>query len=259
MKSVNPLVSVIIPVYNRAKIVGRAIDSVLKQNYLALELLVVDDGSSDGFGANLGPNPPFRLLRQPNLGVSAARNLGIKAAKGKLIAFLDSDDEWLAGKIKAQVDYLNAHPHMVLVQTQERWVRHEKVVNPRRKHLKMAGDIFIPSLKLCLISPSAVMLRRSVFDEVGLFDENMLAAEDYDLWLRILAKHPAGLIDRQMVIRYGGHEDQLSARHSLDRYRIMALEKILTHPLSPQQKAAAEDELGRRRTIYLNGLAKRQA
>jgi hypothetical protein len=152
-----------------------------------------------------------------------------------------------------------ANPDMALVQTQERWLRNGRRVNPRRRHLKKAGDIFMESLELCLISPSAVMLRREIFDEVGLFDENLPAAEDYDLWLRVLARYPAGLIDRELVVRHGGRADQLSARHSLDRWRIAALEKLLASPLSAERRRKAENELERRRRIYLTGLAKRRA
>jgi len=256
------LVSVIIPTFNRAGSILRAVDSVLEQDYRPLELIVVDDGSEDDSLARLAPlaeSGRLRLHRQANRGVSAARNAGIALAAGNLLAFLDSDDEWLPGKVSAQADYLAAHPEAVLVQTQERWIRRGRRVNPGRRHLKKAGDIFIDSLELCLISPSAVMLRKSLLEEVGLFDEKLPAAEDYDLWLRILARHPAHLIDRELVIKYGGHPDQLSAGHSLDRYRVMALEKILRMDLSPERRRAAEAELERRRSIYEKGRAKREA
>lgn len=257
-----PLVSVIIPTYNRAGSILRAVHSVLGQDYSPLELIVVDDGSADDSPALLKPladSGQIMMLTQKNQGVSSARNAGLRRARGSLLAFLDSDDEWLPGKVQAQVDFLTRHPTEVLVQTQERWIRNGRRVNPGRRHQKKAGDIFLESLGLCLISPSAVMLRRSLLDEVGLFDEKLLAAEDYDLWLRILARHPAGLIDRELVIRHGGHPDQLSARHSLDRYRVMALEKILQTPLSAERREAAQKEMYRRRDIYLAGRAKRAA
>jgi glycosyltransferase involved in cell wall biosynthesis len=256
-----PLVSVVIPTFNRAWALDRAVGSVLAQDYRPLELIVVDDGSTDETQEKLAPlagQGRLSLIRQPNQGVSAARNTGLRAARGALLAFLDSDDEWLPGKIQAQVEFLDQRPDQVLVQTQERWFRGGRRVNPGRRHLKQSGDIFIPSLGLCLISPSAVMLRQSLLDEVGLFDENLPAAEDYDLWLRILARHPAGLIDRELVVRHGGRPDQLSARPALDRWRIMALKKILCADLSPARRKAAEAELARRRAIYQAGLKKRQ-
>lgn len=136
-------------------------------------------------------------------------------------------------------------------------MRKGRRVNPGQKHLKKSGDIFIDSVALCLISPSAVMLRRELLTEVGLFDESLPAAEDYDLWLRVLARHPVGLIDRELVIRHGGHADQLSAGHSLDRWRVKALEKIISRPLTPERRTAVEKELIRRREIYEAGRAKR--
>ena len=259
MKSA-PKVSVIIPTYDRARVLMRAVNSVLGQNYQPLELIVVNDGSNDETEELLTPLAAagrLILISQTNQGVSAARNAGIRASSGPLIAFLDSDDEWLPGKVQTQVDYFAANPGQVLVQTQERWIRNGRRVNPGRKHLKRAGDIFLDSLELCLISPSAVMLRRALLDEVGLFDESLPAAEDYDLWLRVLVRYPAGLIDREFVIRHGGHEDQLSAGHSLDRWRVQALEKILTASLSPKRRAAAEKELARRLAIYQAGRGKR--
>jgi glycosyltransferase involved in cell wall biosynthesis len=255
-----PLISVIIPTYNRAWCLARAVDSVLEQDYRPLELIVVDDGSEDETRQLLRPwveSGRLAGLRQPNRGVGAARNAGIRASRGPLIAFLDSDDEWLAGKLSAQEKYLRDHPEAVLVQTQERWLRQGRRVNPGRRHLKKAGDLFIDSLALCLISPSAVMLRRSLLEEVGLFDERLAAAEDYDLWLRVLARYPAHLIDRELLIRHGGRPDQLSAGPALDRYRIMALEKILRQPLDPVRRRAAEEELARRRRIYEAGRRKR--
>lgn len=257
-----PLVSVVIPVFNRVAVIKRAIDSVLAQDYGNFELLVVDDGSTDETPvvlSALAETGGFTLLHQSNRGVSAARNLGISHCHGEFIAFLDSDDEWLPGKITAQVNYFLNSPSEVLVQTQEIWIRNGVRVNPKRKHLKKSGDIFLESLKLCLISPSAVMLRKTLFNEIGFFDENLKAAEDYDLWLRILARHPAGLIDRYLARRYGGHADQLSAQPCLDKYRIMALEKILLEKLTPEKRKAAEDELSLRRRIYENGALKRAA
>jgi glycosyltransferase involved in cell wall biosynthesis len=260
LTSAQPLVSAIIPTFNRAWSLGRAVDSVLAQTYRPLELIVVDDGSTDETPRLLTPLAArglIRLLRQPNRGVSAARNAGLATARGSLLAFLDSDDEWLPGKIEAQVEFMEQNPDQVLVQTQERWFRGGRRVNPGLRHRKLAGNIFIPSLERCLISPSAVMLRRGLLAETGGFDEDLPAAEDYDLWLRVLARYPAGLIDRELVIRHGGRPDQLSAQPALDRWRILALKKVLRTDLSPERRRAAEAELDRRRAIYQAGKLKR--
>ena len=257
----SPLISVIIPTFNRATVIMRAINSVLAQDCPDFELIIVDDGSTDNTKTMLAPLHEARRLKYlahtTKSGVSAARNSGIRVAAGQFISFLDSDDEWLPGKLTTQIEFFTKNPDFQIVQTQERWIRNGRRVNPGRKHLKKAGDIFLDAVKLCLISPSAVMLRQELLDEIGLFDETLEAAEDYDLWLRVLARYPVGLIDQELVIRYGGHDDQLSAQPGLDRFRVMALEKILREPLSAERRQAAEEEMIRRRAIYENGRAKR--
>lgn len=159
----NPIVSVVIPTFNRGWILQAAVDSVLAQTFRDFELIVVDDGSTDDTAEILmSYGPALRVVRQGNAGVSAARNAGIRSAKGALIAFLDSDDRWLPDKLGCQVDFFNARPDAVICQTEEIWIRNGKRVNPKKIHAKPAGHIFKASLALCLVSPSAVMLRRSL-------------------------------------------------------------------------------------------------
>jgi glycosyltransferase involved in cell wall biosynthesis len=237
------------------------VDSVLEQKGADFELIVVDDASSDNSADILAPlaqSGQIRLITfKENLGVSSARNAGIKAAVGGLVAFLDSDDMWLKGKLSAQVAFMRENPKLQISQCQERWIRNDRRVNPAIKHLKEGGDIFLRSLKLCLISPSAVIIRRSLFSIVGLFDESLPAAEDYDLWLRICAHYEVGLLDRELVVRYGGSSDQLSSAPGLDRYRIRALKKILRTRLPDDKRKAALEELIRRKSIYEAGRRKR--
>ncbi|MDR2387013.1 MAG: glycosyltransferase family 2 protein, partial [Deltaproteobacteria bacterium] len=222
----------------------------------------IDDGSTDQTTQLLAPYlkaKKLTLISSPSRkGVSAARNAGIKAAQGQLIAFLDSDDEWLANKLKAQLDYMKAQAHYQISQCQERWMRSGLRVNPKKKHQKKEGHIFIDSLSLCLISPSAVILKKSLLDEVGLFDESLPAAEDYDLWLRITLNHPVGLLNQELVIRHGGRPDQLSSAPGLDQFRVMALKKLLKQPLTPYQAALVKQELARREAIFEKGRQKRQ-
>ena len=210
------LISVIIPTYNRASILPRAIDSVLTQKDADFELLIVDDGSTDGTNehdiqlAAHGKKKknedavsrtfcsiPIRFLSQSNKGPAAARNLGIKHARGTWIAFLDSDDVWKPGKLKAQLEFFRKNPDYLICQTEEIWIRNGTRVNPMKKHKKYGGWIFEKCLPLCIVSPSAVMMHRKLFDEIGFFDESLPACEDYDLLLRIAAKHPIGLIAYQ--------------------------------------------------------------
>lgn len=255
----HPLVSVIIPTYNRREYLSRAIDSVLGQTYPGFELLVVDDGSTDetpdllkAYGRDI------RVIRQANTGVSSARNAGIRAAGGELIALLDSDDSWLPEKLAHQVDFFRASPQAMICQTQEIWIRNGKRVNPKKRHRKFSGMIFEKTLPLCLVSPSAVMMRASLFREVGLFDERLPACEDYDLWLRITWKYPVHLIDIPLIVKHGGHPDQLSAMPELDKYRIHALVKILRQgDLSESQRKAALATLADKCRVYAGGCRRR--
>ncbi len=255
----DPLVSVIIPAYNRARTLSEAIDSVLAQDYRNFDLIVVDDGSTDETPGILDRyQGVLTVIRRENAGVSRARNRAIRASHGELVAFLDSDDYWLPGKLSAQTAWFSENPEALICQTGEIWIRRGRRVNPGERHKKRSGDIFIPSLDLCLISPSAVMLRRRLLDETGLFDPELTACEDYDLWLRVTCRHPVGLIETPLVVRRGGHADQLSALPGLDRYRIRAIQKILASGLlKPDQRAAAIGVLKQKCAIYANGCEKR--
>lgn len=255
----NPLVSVILPTYNRGWIIKEAIDSVLEQEFSDFELIVVDDGSTDDTPAILNTyGRDIRVLRQSNRGVSAARNRGIAASAGQLIAFLDSDDLWLPQKLTAQVDFFAARPDAVICQTEEQWIRNGIRVNPKMRHHKFSGMIFERSLELCLVSPSAVMLRRALFETAGMFDERLPACEDYDLWLRISCRYPVYLIDTPLIVKRGGHADQLSRAPGLDKYRIRALQKVIeSRLLSDSQRTAAVRILKEKCAIYVNGCRKR--
>lgn len=258
-KKINETVSVVIPTYNRSLWVREAIDSILAQTIPPLEIIVVDDGSTDGtrelllsYGNRIAP------FFQENRGVSAARNLGIVQAKGRFIAFLDSDDLWEKGKLACQLDFFRKNPEARICQTGEIWIRRGKRVNPMKKHAKLSGMIFEPSLRLCLVSPSAVMIRRDLLDEVGLFDETLPACEDYDLWLRIACRYPIYTTAESHVIKRGGHEDQLSAAPGLDRFRIKSMEKLLNSGcLSEHQARETIGVLMDKCGIYAEGCRKR--
>lgn len=253
-------ISVIIPTYNRAGLLPRAIGSVLSQTSPADELIVVDDGSSDNTAEILAAyGGQLQVIRQKNRGVSAARNTGIERAKGEWIALLDSDDAWLPRKLENQRAYIRSNPGIRIFQSRERWIRNGRRVNPKRKHYKPAGWIFKPSLKLCLVSPSAVIFEKSLWQEVGGFDENLPVCEDYDLWLRIAKKYAIGLDDVESVVKYGGHADQLSTGTPLmDQYRIRAMEKhLLDKTLKDEWHAALLDELIFKLDVLITGGQKR--
>ena len=257
------LISVIIPTYNRATILPRAIDSVLAQKGVHLELIIVDDGSTDGTLKMLETHSHTRgvisHLGRVNRGPSAARNLGIKAAIGEWIAFLDSDDVWLPGKLKAQLEFFAENPEYLICQTEEIWIRNGTRVNCMKKHKKFGGWIFEKCLPLCVVSPSAVMMRRKLFDEVGLFDESLPACEDYDLWLRIAVNHPIGLVEKPYLMKYGGHLDQRSREFpAMDQFRIRSLAKILASGiLSSEHTTAARRTLEEKAAIFIAGASKR--
>jgi glycosyltransferase involved in cell wall biosynthesis len=257
--SQSEIVSIVLPTYNRCRLVCRAIDSVLDQSYRAYKLIVVDDGSTDATADRLaGYGDRVSVIKQGNRGVSAARNAGIRAATGEFIALLDSDDVWLPQKLEHQIAFFRANPNTMICQTEETWVRNGVRVNPGKRHKKHSGMIFEKTLPLCLVSPSAVMIRKSLFDEVGLFDESLPACEDYDLWLRICWKYPVHLIETPLIVKYGGHADQLSRMPELDKYRIHALAKILKAGcLSQQQRSAALRTLKEKCRIYAAGCRKR--
>ena len=252
-------VSVVIPTYNRADLLARALDSVLAQTRPPDEIIVVDDGSSDDTAARvLEYGGRVRLLRQSHRGVSAARNRGIAESRGEWIALLDSDDEWLPRKLECQLQRLAETGYRV-AHSEEIWIRNGRRVNPAKKHAKKGGWIFHDCLPLCAISPSAALIHRSVFTATGVFDETLPACEDYDLWLRICAYHPVALVEEPMVVKYGGHSDQLSRRFvAMDRFRIQALEKLLTDEQLPSAyRLAALDSLRKRLLIYAAGASKR--
>lgn len=253
------LVSVIIPTYNRAHLLPRALDSVLSQTYPHVEPIVVDDGSTDGTASLLdGYGDRITVVSQANAGVSAARNAGIRTAKGGFIALLDSDDAWTPEKLASQVAFFQANPEAMICQTEEIWIRNGKRVNPMKKHKKISGDIFIASLDLCLVSPSAVMMRRALFDIKGYFNEDFPVCEDYDLWLRISRDTPVYLIDTPGTVKYGGHEDQLSASHSQDKYRIESVAALIREGnLTASQREAAVKVLKKKCRVYGNGCLKR--
>ena len=254
-------ISVVIPTHNRISTLPRALDSVLAHTRQANEIIVVDDGSEDDTATLVARDyAECRYLYQPNRGVSSARNLGIANAKGEWIALLDSDDAWLADKLALQAEALAKRPGLRICHTEEIWIRNGIRVNPMQKHRKMGGRIFQYCLPLCVISPSSVVLHRSLFQEYGDFDIRLPACEDYDLWLRLCAREEVLFVEQPLTVKYGGHADQLSRRHwGMDRFRIQALEKtLLSAPLSNADRRAVLHVLIEKAGILAQGAEKRK-
>lgn len=260
LKTVNDSIAVIIPTFNRVATLGRALDSVYEQSRQADVVCVVDDGSSDGTEGfvRLG-YPNVLYIKQENSGVSSARNKGVEATSSRYLAFLDSDDEWLPKKLEIQLSALHAEANFKLVHSDEIWIRNGKRVNQMDKHKKRGGDIFSNCLPLCVISPSAVVMERSLYADLGGFDEALPACEDYDLWLRICCREHVLYIDTPLLRKYGGHEDQLSRQHwGMDRFRVQSLVKLLNSSiLEDEQEQLVRTTLLEKAKILRNGAAKR--
>ncbi len=253
-------ISVIITTCNRVKVIERAILSVQEQTRLADEIIVVDDGSTDGTDRLISAKyPDIKYIWQENSGISHARNQGILRSLNDWIAFLDSDDTWLPKKLENQARALQASLDYLICHTNEIWIRNGKQVNPMKKHEKFGGHIFQKCLPLCIISPSSVIIHRRIFDRFGTFDETLPVCEDYDLWLRICAFFPVLFLREPQIMKYGGHRDQLSRKYwGMDRFRIIALEKIINNPdLATDKKrwalATILDKIG----IFITGAQKR--
>ena len=253
-------ISVVIPSYNRKDFLKRSIDSAINQTKKPLEIIVVDDGSTDGTETMIKSDYDFvKFIKQKNKGVSAARNIGIKVSIGEWICFLDSDDEWKKDKLEKQINAMKSNPGYKFFHSNEIWIKNGLRINQKKKHKKYGGDIFDKCLDMCRISPSSVMIDKTVFDEVGNFNENLVVCEDYELWLRICDKYRVFFIDEPLIIKYGGHQGQLSySIESIENQRIKALEYLILENLNRKNKRHAIQMLLSKLNIYLKGLVKRR-
>jgi glycosyltransferase involved in cell wall biosynthesis len=265
--SLRSMISVIIPTYNRASFLAEAIQSVLDQDYFrdclkepCFEFLVIDDGSTDrtemvvrSFGDRV------KYFYQQHQGVSAARNQGLRLSSGDFIAFLDSDDLWMSNKMTAQMSFMEAFPKAMVCFTEEVWIRNGVFVNPKKKHQKYTGWVFDRVLPICLLSLSSAFFRKKVFEVVGDFDESIPACEDYDLSIRLAHRFPVHLIDSPLIVKRGGHADQLSRQFwGMDRFRVYALEKALKMDLTPDQERLVKEEIIKKCQILVQGFQKRK-
>jgi glycosyltransferase involved in cell wall biosynthesis len=255
------MVSIVIPTYNRESWLANAIDSVKQQSFRDWELVIVDDGSSDQSSNVVQELTDSRItyVRVEHGGVSRARNLGVSLTRFPWVCFLDSDDQWTPAKLQRQIETVEEFPEFRIVYTNEIWIRRGKRVNQKKKHRKFGGWIYHRCLPLCIISPSSVMLHRELLEKEGLFDESYTVCEDYELWLRISARNPVFFLDEPLIIKFGGHDDQLSrSTWGLDVYRVRALLKALrSGNLTPAQQIITERELVTKAQILVSGFRKR--
>ncbi len=255
-------ITVILPTWNRALLLQRALSSVFRQSKPCSEVIVVDDGSTDDTSAILEEirqqYPRLMVITQKNMGPAAARNSGIRAAKNDYLAFLDSDDHWQRKKLEIQFASL-AKSDFLISHTYEKWLRGGKHLNQKKIHIPQHGDIFEHCLRLCAVGMSTVMAKRAFFDIVGLFDESLHCCEDYDLWLRASARLPFLLVEDALTVKEGGRDDQLSQKYrmGMDELRIGSIRRLLAAgELTERQKEMAQKELVRKMQIFGNGCIK---
>jgi len=204
-------VSVVIPVFNRVSTLKDAIESVFLQTYKDIEIIVVDDGSNMDIKDYLTPylNRIKYIKNRKNCGVSSARNLGIKNATGEYIAFLDSDDLWLNFKIEYQLNAMIRENYLVC-HTDEFWYKNGKFVNQGKKHRKYGGKILEKILDICRISPSTILIHKSVFQKTKTFNPYLTACEDFELWLRIALFYEILFLEKRTTVKRAVTYDQLS-------------------------------------------------
>lgn len=259
-------ISVIIPTYNRASFLKRALMSVQRQTLACDEIIVIDDGSTDETSASVSGfakecEIPVRYLFQKNQGPAAARNHGIREARFSHLAFLDSDDHWQKKKLQLQYSCHVDNPEVFISHTKERWFRRGIHLNQKKIHQPGNGDIFKHCLRLCAVGMSTVMVNKKLFDEIGLFNVNLRCCEDYDLWLRTSCRYPFHLIESPLTIKEGGRDDQVSYqfRVGMDRLRIGAIVDLLQNvKLSQHQATWVLEELQRKCQVYGKGCIKHE-
>jgi len=252
-----PLISVIIPTYNRYDFLLKAVRSVKNQSYKNIELIIIDDGSTDRT-PELSREKDLIYFRQGNKGPAAARNSGVRLARGEWIAFLDSDDLWHGEKLQKQWDFIKKNPDCEIVYTDELWVRKGVRVNKKDIHKKYSGWIYPHCLKLCFVGASTILMHKNLWQKFDGMDENLPVAEDYDLWLRLSAKHKIYCLDEQLIIKNGGRADQLSISvRGIDKYRIIALQKMMmAKDLNEKWRKMTCEELLKKCKIYMTGCKK---
>ncbi len=258
------VIDVVIPTYNRAQTLRRALDSVAAQTIRPNSLLIVDDGSTDSTNKIVDdfnkthPTLKTQYIYSKNKGVSHARNLGVSKSTADWIAFLDSDDEWLPKKLELQIDQIKTNPDLQIIHGEEIWIRNGIRVNPHKKHQKSGGSIYAKCLPLCCISPSTVVIKKSLLKEMEGFREDFPVCEDYDLWLKICAKYPVGFVEIPIINKHGGHEDQLSQKYfAMDFWRVKSLSEMLAKNQVPKYHIShAQNILRQKCDVLLKGYLK---
>jgi glycosyltransferase involved in cell wall biosynthesis len=257
-----PLLSVVIPAYNSARFIGEAIESVLAQGHPEIELLVVDDGSTDDTADVVARHgKPVKLVRQQNSGAAVARNTGMRVARGRYVAFLDADDLWLPGKIDAQLAHLEQHPDVSLCCTWFDLLQPDSsgtyIVDANksdRNALDGAGYSKLTYADLlldCEVWTSTVVVRRELLDQVGGFDPALRRGQDYDYWLRASRITPIHRLDATLALyRMGSGHGKMFAEKN---WGLAVISKALEQwgVTGPEGRALSARQI-RRRLWQLN-------
>ena len=228
-----PLVSVILPTYNCAAFLPHSIGSILAQTYNSYEIIVVDDGSTDNTKEVLYPfmqRIKYILLEQ-NKGLPTARNIGIRLAQGKYIAFIDADDLWLLEKLQTDIEYFETHPEVRMVYSKHLNIdQNGRMLDETSQKRLPSGNIFTQLFsKQNFIITSSVVVRKEIFETTGLFDEQLSNCQDWDMWLRIAFYFKVGGINTPLV-KYRHNPHSLSKnRNNVLKYQKMVIDKIYSN------------------------------
>lgn len=230
-----PVVSVIIPTFNRSKLLQKAIESVLQQTLKNFELIIVDDGSKDNtkelvlqYGKK---DPRIRYFYHKNRGLSASRNRGLKESKGKYIALLDDDDIWLKDKLKKQIEvFKTSDLNKLGVVYSYTYIinEHGRIVNLRKRNFR--GDLFTDLLggQKILGGGSAILIKKEVFQKVGQFDENLRSCEDWDMWSRISVYFQFDLVHEPLIKKRVHPQAMSNIRKKMLICRLVVIAKMFT-------------------------------
>lgn len=247
-------VSVIIPVYNRNYSLKDAVESVLIQTYKPSEIIIIDDGSFFSVENILkNYNNHIKIIHhERNKGVSAARNTGISASKGRYIAFLDSDDIFLPQKLEWQINFMKENNYHIS-HTNEFWYKKDRFINQNKKSKRYGGKILDKILDKCRVSPSSLIVERKVFEKCGLFDEKLDVCEDYDISLRFALDYTIGYLDKKLIIKRAIEENSLSdAIKHIEYIRYNILKKFYERyedRFNTEEKESVLSELQRKNSI----------
>jgi glycosyltransferase involved in cell wall biosynthesis len=283
-------VSVVVPTHNKKEMVTEAIESVLAQSYRDCELIVVDDGSTDGtplhvfstFGAQpeaieilskMNPNAvrpfshsfahdgiPIQYHYIANRGLSAARNRGIKFAHGSCVAFLEAEDLWNPAHLETHATFHEENDWARVSHIGECHVRDRSRAGKARKAPPASGWIFQQALETSPICISAAMAHRTCFAECGGFDENLPACEDYDLWLRFAARYPIHFLEGTEIVRRSSRFQSSNRSWTWDRYRVYALEKSFqSGKLNAEQRLLVAEEIVKKCERLVEGFKRQKS